>query len=51
MKIGDITDIPRAELDGVLQKFYGELVKQNGEDYEPESLKVMIASFKRRMWL
>ena len=49
MKIGDITDIPRAELDGVLQKFYAELVKQNGEEYEPESLKVMIASLNRHI--
>ena len=42
-------DIPRAELDGVLQKFYAELVKQNGEEYEPESLKVMIASLNRHI--
>ena len=49
MKIGDVTDIPRAELDGVLQKFYAELVKQNGQEYEPESLKVMIASLNRHI--
>ena len=49
LKIGDITDIPRAELDGVLQKFYAELVKQNGQEYEPESLKVMIASLNRHI--
>ena len=49
LKIGDITDIPRAELDGVLQKFYAELVKQNGQDYEPESLKVMIASLNQHI--
>ena len=49
MKIGDITDIPRAELDGVLQKFFAELMKQNGEEYEPELLKVMIASLNRHI--
>ena len=49
LKIGDITDIPKAELDGILQKFYAELVKQNGQEYEPESLKVMIASLNRHI--
>ena len=49
LKIGDITDIPKAELDGILQKFYAELMKQNGQEYEPESLKVMIASLNRHI--
>ena len=47
IQINDITDIPKAELDGVLQKFYTELVKENGKEYEPECLKVMIASLNR----
>ena len=46
-EIDNITDIPRAELDGVLQKFYAELEKENGQEYKPESLKVIIASFKQ----
>ena len=45
-EIDNITDIPRAKLDGVLQKFYAELEKENGQEYKPESLKVIIASFK-----
>ena len=49
MQINDITDIPRAEFDGVLQKFYAELVKENGQEYEPEFLKVMIASLNRHI--
>ena len=28
----------------MLQKFYAELVKENSQEFEPESLKVMIAS-------
>ena len=52
IQIYDITDIPKAELDGVLQKFYAELVKENGQEYEPtmsESLKAMIASLSRHI--
>ena len=49
MQIDDIADIPRAELDRVLQKFYAELVKENAQKYEPESLKVMIASLNRHI--
>ena len=29
------------ELDGILQQFYAELIKSDGQEYEPESLKVM----------
>ena len=43
----DFKLIPKAELDSILQQFYAELVKQNGDDYEPESLKVMIAALDR----
>ena len=49
LKIDDITDIPKAELDGVLQKFYAELVKQDGKEYETDFLKVMIASLSRHI--
>jgi len=31
----------------VLQQFYAELVKIGGKEYEPESLKVMIAAIDR----
>ena len=37
----DLTEVPEDELDGILQRFYAEIRKNNGENYEPESLKVM----------
>ena len=40
IEINDITDIPKSELDRVLQKFYAELVKENGQEYELECLKI-----------
>lgn len=43
----DLADVPREELDRVLQQFYAELVKIDGSEYEPESLKVMIAAIDR----
>ena len=39
--------VPHQRLDGVLQQFYAELRKTNGENYEPESLKVMQAALDR----
>ena len=44
---GAQTDLARVCLDGVLQWFYAELVKKDGNEYEPESLKVMIAAINR----
>ena len=35
------------ELDKVLGQFFGELRKQNGDEYEPDSLRVMQASISR----
>ena len=35
------------ELDKVLQRFYAEVRNKRGEQYEPESLKVMMASLDR----
>ena len=32
-----------------LQRFYAELTKTNGNDYEPESLKVMLAALDRHV--
>ena len=37
-------------LDKILQCFYAELMKSDGTDYEPESLKVMIACLDRHLW-
>ena len=35
------------ELDSLLAKFYAELRKEDGSEYEPDSLKVMLASLDR----
>ena len=35
------------DLDKVLQRFYAEVRNKHGEQYEPESLKVMMASLDR----
>ena len=35
------------ELDKVLSKFYAEVQKTDGDDYEPESLKIMQSSTER----
>ena len=35
------------ELDKILQRFYAEVRSKHGEQYEPESLKVMMASLDR----
>ena len=36
-----------ATLDEILQKYYLEVRKQDGSDYEPDSLKVMQAALER----
>ena len=43
----DLATIQKDKLDGVLQRFYSELKKENGSDYEPDSLKVMQTSLNR----
>jgi len=35
------------QLDAVLQQFYAELRKEDGSEYEPDSLRVMLASLDR----
>ena len=40
-------DIP--ELNEALSQFYAELRKENGQDYEPDSLKVMQAALDRHL--
>ena len=42
-----LEDIPESELDGILQRFFAELRKQDGGEYEPESLRTMLASLDR----
>ena len=35
------------QLDAILQQFYAELRKEDGSEYEPDSLRVMLASLDR----
>ena len=44
-----LEDIPVEELDAVLCKFYAELRRKDGEEYEPDSLAVMQASLDRHL--
>ena len=46
----NITQVPKSELDDILQQFYAELITSNGQEYEPESLKVMQAALDRHLW-
>ena len=39
-------DILKVKLYGMLQKFYAELLKENGQEYEPGSLNMVIVSLK-----
>ena len=39
----DIVSYEAKELDEKLQKFFAEVRKKDGSDYEPESLRVMLA--------
>ena len=38
-----------AELNRLLEKFYAQVKNKNGQDYEPDSLRVMIASLDRHL--
>ena len=44
-----LEDIPVEELDAVLCKFYAEVRRKDGEEYEPDSLVVMQASLDRHL--
>ena len=45
----NIARVPKLELDGILQQFYAELIKSDGQEYEPESLKVMQAALDQHL--
>lgn len=45
----DIVSHEAKELDEMLQKFFAEVRKKDGSDYEPDSLRVMIASLDRHL--
>ena len=44
-----LEEISEDELDGVLQKFYCEVRRRDGENYEPDSLRVMHAALDRHL--
>ena len=41
------SDPDPCQLDAILQQFYAELRKEDGSEYEPDSLRVMLASLDR----
>ena len=46
----ELHDTPPKELDKIIQRFYAErLMKSDGTDYEPESLRVMIVCLDRHL--
>ena len=45
----NLLTIPPEDLDAVLQQFYAELCKKNGDEYELESLKVMQTALERHL--
>ena len=45
----EIENYEPAELNTLLEHFYAEVNNKKGEDYEPESLKVMMASLDRHL--
>ena len=44
----DISSYPPADLNKILEVFYVELRKRNGDTYEPDCLRVMIAALDVR---
>lgn len=45
----EIEEHEPADLNKLLEKFYAEVKNKNGEDYEPDSLRVMIAALDRHL--
>ena len=45
----EIQEHEPAEPNRLLEKFYAEVKNQNGQDYEPDSLRVMIAALDRHL--
>ena len=44
---GTLLDLKKQQLDETLQQFYAEVRKEDGLEYEPDSLRVMLASLDR----
>ena len=45
----DIVKYVAKELDECLSRFFAEIRKSDGSDYEPDSLRVMLATFDRHL--
>ena len=45
----DIFNMAPADLDEVLAQFYAEVKRKDGDDYEPESLKIMQSAIERHL--
>ena len=45
----NMNELPPNELDNVLQRFYGEIRKANGAEYEPDCLRVMQGALHRHL--
>ena len=48
-KSGDIEEYEPKDLDSILCKFYGEVRKKDGTDYEPNCLRVMQSGLHRHL--
>ena len=42
-------EIPKKQLDGILLLFFAEIRKNNGTNYEPDSLRTMMAALDRHL--
>ena len=45
----EMHEIDPEDLDNVLKRFFSEIRKQNGQEYEPDSLRVMQAALHRNL--
>ena len=44
-----LEEIPKERLDGILQLFFAEIRKNDGTNYEPDSLRTMLAALDRHL--
>ena len=44
-----LEEIPKERLDGILQLLYAEIRKNDGTNYEPDSLRTMLAALDRHL--
>ena len=44
-----LEEIPKERLDGILQLFFAEIRKNDGSNYEPDSLRTMLAALDRHL--